>query len=47
LVQSGAEGIVLGCTELAMILGPRDVSVPLFDTTTIHAREAVERALEG
>jgi aspartate racemase len=47
LVQSGAEGIILGCTELAVILAPQDVSVPLFDTTTIHAREAVERALEG
>jgi aspartate racemase len=46
LVQSGAEGIILGCTELAVILAPQDVSVPLFDTTTIHAREAVERALE-
>jgi len=47
LVQNGAEGIILGCTELAMILRPEEVSVPLFDTTTIHAREAVERALEG
>jgi aspartate racemase len=47
LVQGGAEGIILGCTELAVILGPEDVSVPLFDTTTIHAREAVERALDG
>ena len=47
LVAAGAQGIILGCTELAMLIGPADVSVPLFDTTAIHARYAVEWALGG
>ena len=45
LVAEGAQGIILGCTELAMLIGPADVSVPLFDTTAIHARYAVDWAL--
>ena len=45
LVGDGAQGIILGCTELAMLIGPADVSVPLFDTTAIHARRAVDWAL--
>lgn len=45
LVDAGAEGIVLGCTELMMLLGPDDVPVPVFDTTALHAAAAVERAL--
>jgi aspartate racemase len=45
LIAAGAQGIILGCTELAMLIGPADVSVPLFDTTAIHARYAVEWAL--
>jgi aspartate racemase len=47
LVAGGAQGIILGCTELAMLIGPDDVSVPLFDTTAIHARHAVDWALAG
>jgi aspartate racemase len=46
LIRRGAQGIVLGCTELAVLLGSGDLSVPVFDTTEIHAREAVRRALE-
>ena len=45
LAKAGAEGIILGCTELMMILEQDDSAVPLFDTTTIHSEAAVERAL--
>jgi aspartate racemase len=46
LAASGAEGIVLGCTEISLLVGPLDSPVPLFDTTEIHARRAAELALE-
>jgi aspartate racemase len=45
LIAAGAEGVILGCTELMMILEQADSTVPLFDTTTIHSEAAVERAL--
>jgi aspartate racemase len=45
LVELGAEGIILGCTELGLLIGESDSPVPLFDTTRIHARAAVELAL--
>jgi aspartate racemase len=45
LTTAGAEGIILGCTELMMIIEQGDSPVPLFDTTTIHSEAAVERAL--
>jgi aspartate racemase len=45
LVARGAEGIVLGCTEIPILVGPEDASVPTFDTTTLHALAAVEMAL--
>jgi aspartate racemase len=45
LTSAGAEGIILGCTELPLILEQSDSPVPLFDTTTIHSEAAVERAL--
>jgi len=45
LVRDGAEGIIAGCTEITMLVQQPDVSVPLFDTTEIHALAAVERAL--
>lgn len=41
----GAQGILLGCTELMMIVEPPDSPVPLFDTTRIHSEAAIERAL--
>jgi aspartate racemase len=47
MVGRGAEGIVLGCTEIPMLVKQKDVLVPVFDTTTIHAQYAVEVALEG
>ena len=40
LVQQGAEGVILGCTEIGLLLGPQDADVPLFDTAQIHAEEA-------
>ncbi|WP_153464383.1 aspartate/glutamate racemase family protein [Sediminibacillus terrae] len=45
LVKNGAEGIILGCTEIGLLVKPEDADVPLFDTTIIHAREAVRKAL--
>jgi aspartate racemase len=45
LAARGAEGILLGCTELPLLIRPGDLSVPEFDTTRIHAEAAVEMAL--
>lgn len=45
LIARGAEGIILGCTELPLLVKPEDSSVPLFDTTTLHAMAAVDLAL--
>lgn len=47
LVYNGAEGIILGCTEIGLLIKQEDSSVPLFDTTFIHAIEAVNKSLEG
>ena len=46
LISNGAEGIMLGCTEIPLLIKQEDVEVPLFDTTTIHAKYAVENALK-
>lgn len=45
LISSGAEGIVLGCTELPLLIQESDVLVPIFDTTLLHSNAAVEFAL--
>ena len=45
LVKKGAEGIILGCTEIGLLVKQEDSPVPLFDTTEIHARAAVKYAL--
>lgn len=45
LIERGAEGIILGCTELPLIINQNDVSVPIFDTTKIHATASVKFAL--
>ena len=45
LVEAGAEGLILGCTEIALLVGPADAPVPLFDTTALHARAAAAWAL--
>ncbi len=47
LVDRGAEAIILGCTEIMLLVRPEDSAVPLFDTTAIHAEAAVEWALSG
>lgn len=45
LAVMGAEGVVLACTEISLLIGPEDSPVPLFDTTAIHVRQAVAQAL--
>jgi aspartate racemase len=45
LVGRGAEGILLGCTEIDLLIGPPDAPVPVFDTTRLHAERAVDLAL--
>jgi aspartate racemase len=45
LVAQGAEAIILGCTEIMLLVGPEDSPVPLYDTTGLHAEAAVARAL--
>lgn len=45
LVSKGAEGIILGCTEIPMLINKNDTKIPLFDTTMIHAKAAAEFAL--
>jgi len=46
LVKNGAEGIVLGCTEIPLLVKQEDVEVPLFNTTMIHATSAVDHAMQ-
>ena len=46
MVNQGAEGIILGCTEIGLLIHQQDCRVPLFDTTMIHAEAAVEYALK-
>lgn len=45
LVQRGAQGVILGCTEITLLVNATDTTVPVFDTTRIHAEVAVELAL--
>jgi aspartate racemase len=45
LVARGAQGIILGCTEIGLLVGAADTSVPTFDTTAIHAESAADWAL--
>ena len=46
LTDRGAQGVILGCTEIPLLVSDQDSPVPLFDTTRIHAEEAVRAALE-
>ncbi|WP_413298798.1 aspartate/glutamate racemase family protein [Bacillus sp. 1P10SD] len=46
LIENGAEGIILGCTEIGLLVKQENCTVPLFDTTSIHAVAAVNKALE-
>jgi len=45
LVQRGAEAVILGCTEIMLLVRPEDSPVPIFDTTALHAEAAIEFAL--
>jgi len=45
LIQAGAQGIILGCTEISLLVDDAQSAVPIFDTTLIHATSAVEYAL--
>ncbi len=45
LIEAGAEGIVLGCTEIPLLIKPEDITAPLFNTTEIHSAAAVKFAL--
>jgi amino-acid racemase len=45
LVEAGAQAVILGCTEIGLLVRPEDAPVPLFDTATIHAEAAAEHAL--
>jgi len=47
LIKEGAQGVILGCTEIPLLIKPEDVSVPVFDTAEIHAKAAVEFCLEA
>jgi aspartate racemase len=47
LVEAGAEAVILGCTEIMLLVRPEDSTVPLFDTTALHAQAAIEQALTG
>jgi len=47
LVERGAEAVILGCTEIMLLVRPEDSAVPLFDTTALHAEAAVDLAVAG
>lgn len=47
LEKKGVEGVILGCTEIALLIKSNDVDIPIFDTTKIHAESAVELALKN
>lgn len=47
LVTRGAQGVVLGCTEIMLLIRQEDSAVPLFDTTALHVEAAIARALAG
>jgi aspartate racemase len=46
LAERGAQGVILGCTEIGLLVKEADSPLPLFDTTAIHAKAAVELALQ-
>lgn len=45
MIEQGAQGIILGCTEIGLLITQDDVTVPIFDTTLIHSKQAVREAL--
>jgi aspartate racemase len=46
-IRQGAEGVILGCTEIPLIIKPEDLSIPLFDTVVIHVAAAIDYALSS
>lgn len=46
LAEKGAQGVILGCTEIPLLIKQKDVNIPVFDTTTIHAEKTVEFAIK-
>lgn len=47
LAERGAQGVILGCTEIGLLIQQADTSLPVFDTAQIHAVRAAEMAIEG
>ena len=47
LVEAGAQGVIYGCTEIELLVGPQDSPVPVFPTTRLHVEAALDRALAG
>jgi len=47
MVNAGAQAVILGCTEITLLVGPADSPVPLFDTTLLHARAAADWSVES
>jgi aspartate racemase len=47
LAEQGAEGVILGCTEITLLIKPADSPLPIFDTTRLHAEAAVDYALQA
>ena len=47
LVKSGVQGVILGCTEIGLLVKQDDTDIPLFDTTLIHAKNAALISIDG
>jgi aspartate racemase len=47
LGERGAGGVILGCTEIPLVIHQQDCSLPLFNTTLLHAEKALDYAIEG
>ena len=46
LKKKGAEGVILGCTEIVMLISQKDIDIPVFDTTAIHAETAAQMSID-
>ncbi|MET1411238.1 aspartate/glutamate racemase family protein [Roseibium sp. HPY-6] len=46
-LQAGADGVIFGCTEIGLLVSQQDFSIPAFDTTALHAKAALDFALDG
>lgn len=46
MAEAGAQGVVLGCTEIGLLISPEDAAIPVFDTTQIHAAAAVKMVVD-